>query len=73
MKEVTQVRKISINITLHHITFATHCKSFQPLQVDNFDSNSRLVVDEDEHGKFGFDEVKQQCECARVSSGFPGG
>ena len=28
-----------------------------PLQVENCDSNSRLVVDEDNNGKFRFDRV----------------
>ena len=28
---------------------------FHPLQVENCDSNSRLVVDEDDNGKFRFE------------------
>ena len=31
-----------------------------PLQVENCGSNSRLVVDEDDNGKFGFERVKIQ-------------
>ena len=30
---------------------------FHPLQVENCDSNSRLVVDEDDNGKFGLERV----------------
>ena len=30
-----------------------------PLQVENCDSNSRLVVDEDENGKFRLERVNQ--------------
>ena len=29
-----------------------------PLQVENYDSNSRLVVDEDDNGKFRLERVK---------------
>ena len=29
-----------------------------PLQVENYDSNSRLVVDEDDYGKFRPERVK---------------
>ena len=31
---------------------------FYPLQVENCDSNSRLVVDEDDNGKFKLERVK---------------
>ena len=31
----------------------------QPLQVENCDSNSRLVVDEDDNGKFRLERVKK--------------
>ena len=30
-----------------------------PLQVENCDSNSRLVVDEDDYGKFRLERVKE--------------
>ena len=32
---------------------------FHPLQVENCDSNSRLVVDEDDNDKFRLETVKQ--------------
>ena len=32
----------------------------QPLQVENCDSNSRLVVDEDDNGKFRIERVEYQ-------------
>ena len=31
---------------------------FHPLQVENCDSNSRLVVDEDDNGKFRLERVE---------------
>ena len=31
-----------------------------PLQVENCDSNSRLVVDEDDYGKFRFERVNNR-------------
>ena len=34
-----------------------------PLQVENCDSNSRLVVDEDDNGKFRIETVKQCSTC----------
>ena len=40
-------------------SFATHFKSFfHSLQVENCDSNSRLVVDENDNGKFKIEKVK---------------
>ena len=50
MKLVNQYMTIFINIspTLGH---------FHPLQVENSDSNSRLVVDEDDNGKFRLERV----------------
>ena len=51
MKLVCQYREIfsdfSLTLSLLH-----------PLQVENCDSNSRLVVDEDDNGKFRFERVK---------------
>ena len=38
--------------------FLTHFKSLHPLQVENCESNSRLVVDEDDYGKFRTERVK---------------
>ena len=38
--------------------FYTTSSHFHPLQVENRGSNSRLVVDEDDNGKFGFQRVK---------------
>ena len=39
-------------------TFSPTSNHFQPLQVENCDSNSRLVVDEDDNGKFRMERVK---------------
>ena len=51
MKQVYQYMVIFCNVltTLNH---------FHPLQVENCDSNSRLVVDEDDNGKLRLDRVK---------------
>ena len=54
-------RKLSWNcfknnsICFHLSPTASH---FHPLQVENCDSNSRLVVDEDDNGKFRLERVK---------------
>ena len=39
--------------------FSTTSYHFHPLQVENCDSNSRLVVHEDDNGKFRLERVKQ--------------
>ena len=38
--------------------FQTTSNHLHPLQVENCDSNSRLVVDEDDYGKFRLERVK---------------
>ena len=38
-------------------TFSPTSNHFHPLQVENCDSNSRLVVDEDDNGKFRLESV----------------
>ena len=38
-------------------SFLTTSNHLHPLQVENCDSNSRLVVDEDDNGKFRFERV----------------
>ena len=53
MKLVYQYMAIVLN-------FQTTSNHFHPLQGDNCDSNSRLVVDEDDNGKFGLERVKHQ-------------
>ena len=52
MKLVDQYMAIFINfsLTLSHL---------YPLQVENCDSNSRLVVDEDDNGKFRIERVNR--------------
>ena len=37
-----------------------------PLQVENCDSNSRLVVDEDDNGKFRLERVKHPIQSALI-------
>ena len=39
-------------------TFSTNSNHLHPLQVENCDSNSRLVVDEDDNGKFRLERVE---------------
>ena len=51
MKLVYQYMTIFLN-------FYTTSNHFHPLQVENCDSNSRLVVDEDDSGKFRLKRVK---------------
>ena len=60
MKLVYQYLAIFFNFsaTLNHL---------HPLQVENCDSNSRLVVDEDDNGKFSLEKVNRRC---RIYSGF---
>ena len=38
--------------------FSTTSNYLHPLQVENCESNSRLVVDEDDNGKFRLERVK---------------
>ena len=40
-------------------TFSLTSNHLHPLQVENCDSNSRLVVDEDDNGKFRLERVNQ--------------
>ena len=40
--------------------FSPSLSHLHPLQVENCDINSRLVVDEDDNGKFRLERVKQQ-------------
>ena len=42
------------------ITFSPTSSYLHPLEVENCDSNSRLVVDEDDNGKFRPERVKHQ-------------
>ena len=50
MKLIYQYMSIFIN-------FSTTSSHLHPLQVENCDSNSRLVVDEDDNGKFRLERV----------------
>ena len=40
-------------------TFLPTSSHLHPLQVENCDSNSRLVVDEDDNGRFRLEGVKE--------------
>ena len=53
MKHVYQYMAILFNFS----PTSTH---LYPLQVENCDSNSRLVVDEDENGKFKLERFERQ-------------
>ena len=44
--------------TSFFVTFSPTSNHLHPLQVENCDSNSRLVVDEDDNGKFRPERVK---------------
>ena len=54
--------KISINLVYQYMTiflnFSPTSNHLHPLQVENCDSNSRLVVGEDDNGKFRLERVK---------------
>ena len=54
-------RKISMKLSPIQgdfiILFSSTSSHFNPLQVENCDSNSRLVVDEDDNGKFRLERV----------------
>ena len=52
------------------LNFPLTSNHFHSLQVENCDSNSRLVVDEDGNGKFGLERVKIRCERA-LQNGHP--
>ena len=57
-------RKISIQLFYQYITifpnFSPTPTHLHPLQVENCDSNSRLVVDEGDNGKFSLERVKKR-------------
>ena len=44
--------------------FQINSNHLHPLQVENCDSNSRLVVDEDDNGKFRLERVKAEISAA---------
>ena len=54
--------KIPMKLAYQYIAIffniSTTSSHLHPLQVKNCDSNSRLVVDEDDNGKFRLDRVK---------------
>ena len=43
-------------------TFSLTSNHLHPLQVENYDSNSRLVVGEDDTGKFRLERVNDGCQ-----------
>ena len=60
--------KISMELAYQYIAiffnFSTTSNHLHPLQVENCDSNSRLVVDEDDNGKFRLERVNLAlCGC----------
>ena len=46
--------------------FSPASTHLHPLQVENYDSNSRLVVDEDDYSKFRLERVNPTCTLLRV-------
>ena len=54
--------KISMKLVYQYMViffnFSPTSNHLHPLQVENCDSNSRLVVDEDDNGKFRLERVK---------------
>ena len=55
-------QKIPIELVYHYmvisLNFSTTSNHLHPLQVENCDSNSRLVVDEDDNDNFRLERVK---------------
>ena len=53
--------KISMKLVYQYVAvffnFSLTSNHFHPLQVENCDSNSRLVVDEDDYGKLRLERV----------------
>ena len=47
-------------MTVYFFHFPPTSNHLHPLQVENCDSNSRFVVDEDDNGKFRLAKVKQK-------------
>ena len=61
---ITKVFKMTTSMKLAYqymaifFNFSPTSNHLYPLQVENCDSNSRLVVDEDDYGKFRLERVK---------------
>ena len=55
--------KISMKLIYQYMAifliFSPTLSHLHPLQVENCDSNSRLVVDEDDNAKFRLERIKQ--------------
>ena len=49
--------KFPWNLLIDTLQFSTTSNHLHPLRVENYDSNSRLVVDKDGNGKFRFERV----------------
>ena len=49
--------------------FSPKSNHLHPLQVENCDSNSRLVVDKDDNGKFRLERAKTPVDSGRESAG----
>ena len=66
-------RKISMKLVYQYMTiflnFSPTSTQLHPLQVENYDSNSRLVVDKGDNGKFRLERVK--CRHAIYSLFYP--
>ena len=52
--------KLAFQYMAIFLNFSSTSNRLHPLQVENCDSNSRLVVDEDDNGKFRIERVKGQ-------------
>ena len=64
--------KISIKLVHQYMViffnFQTTSSHFHPLQVENCDSNSRLVGDANDNGKFRLERVKNDnCICLKLN------
>ena len=54
--------KLFYQYTAIFFKFSTTSNRLHPLQVENCDSNSRLVVDEDDNGKFRLERINLTTE-----------
>ena len=58
--------KLIYQYTALFFNFPPTSSHFHPLQVENCDSNSRLVVDENDNGKLRLERVKMDPRLERI-------
>ena len=56
--------KLVYQYVVFFFNFQVRLNHLHPVQVENCDSNSRLVLDEDDNSKFGLERVKKRIKRA---------